>query len=161
VRLVLRPEDQVNPHDDLVLRAGGGDVDALTRSAIENARNYEHLVAAGRIRSAFTISVNIPRQGIAGADDILGSPAYVRYRPYLRAEARRLLELSYVQIVATTPTEEGVEPGPLDLCHFDIVVDAANETELLARIAEVRALFTKEPNPMRSGTLNPGGDPHA
>ena len=73
MRLVMRFEDRVNPHDDLVLRAGGGDVDALTRSAIENARDYEHLVA-------------------------------------------------------TTPTEEGVEPGPLDLYHFDIVVDSADGT---------------------------------
>jgi len=155
--LVMRFDDRVNPHDDLVLRAGGGDVDALTRSAIENARDYEHLVAAGHIRSAFTISVNIPREGVAGAEEILGSPAYVRYKPYLRAEARHLLELDYVEIVATTPTEEGVEPGPMDLCHFDIVVDAADATELRARIAQVRTLFTKEPNPIRSGTLDAGG----
>lgn len=161
MRLVLRPDDRVNSHDDLVLRAGGGDVDALVRSAIENARDYEHLVAAGRIRSAFTISVNIPRQGVANAEEILGSPAYIRYKPYLRAEARQLLELDYVEIVATTPTEEGVEPGPLDLCHFDVVINAANETELRTRIAEVRTLFTKEPNPMRPGTLSPGGNPDA
>ncbi len=157
MRLVMRFDDQVNPHDDLVLRAGGGDVDALTRSAVENARGYEHLVAAGHMRSVFTISVNIPREGVAGAEEILGSPAYIRYKPYLHAEARHLLELDFVEIVATTPTEEGVEPGPLDLCHFDIVVDAADGTELRARIAEVRTLFTKEPNPIRSGTIDPGG----
>lgn len=120
-------------------------------------RDYEHLVAAWHIRSAFTISVNIPRAGVARAEEILGSPAYIRYKPYLRAEARHLLELDYVEIVATTPTEDGVEPGPLDLCHFDIVVDAADRTELRARIAEVRTLFTKEPNPIRSGTLDAGG----
>ena len=159
--LVLRPDDQVNPYDDLVLRAGGGDVDALTRSAIENARDYEHLLAAARIPSAFTISVNIPRAGIADAYDILGSPSYLRYKRYLRAEARQLLALSFVEIVATTPTEEGIEPGPLDLCHFDIVVQAADEAELRARIVEVRTLFTKEPNPMRSGTLDRGGGSNA
>lgn len=43
--LRLRPDDKVNPDDDLVLRAGGGDVDALTRNAIENAWDYEHLAA--------------------------------------------------------------------------------------------------------------------
>ncbi len=158
MRMVLRPDDRVDPRDDVVLRAGGGDVDALTASAIENAWDYQHLVAAGRIRSAFTVSANIPRRGVADVDDILSSPAYVRYKPYLRAEARQLLALRYVQIVATTPTEEGVEPGPLDLCHFDIVVDAANEAELRERIAEVRTRFTREANPMRPGTLGLGGD---
>lgn len=161
MQLHLRPDDQVNPHDDLVLRAGGGDVDALTRSAIENARDYGHLVASGVIRSAYTISVNIPRPGIAEAGDILGSSAYIRYKPYLRAEARKLLELSYVEVVATTPTQDGIEPGPLDLCHFDIAVEADNETELRERIAAVRSLFTKEPNPMRPSTLHPGGDSNA
>jgi hypothetical protein len=161
VRLVLRPDDRVNPRDDLVLRAGGGDVDALTRSAIDNAPDYVHLVAAGHIRSAFTISVNIPRDGIAGPDEILSSPAYARYRPYLRAEARQLLALHFVQIVATTPVESGVEPGPLDLCHFDLVIDAADESELRARVAEVRTLFTKEPNPMHPSTVDSGGDSHA
>ncbi len=158
MRLVLRLDDWVDPHDDLVLRAGGGDVDALTRSAIENARDYEHFVAAGHMRSAFTVSVNIPRHGVAGIEEILGSPAYLRYKPYLRASAWHLLELDYVEIVATTPTEEGVPPGPLDLCHFDIVIHAADESELRARIADVRTLFTKEPNPMRPGTLGRGGE---
>lgn len=129
-------------------------MDALTRSAIENARDYQHLVAEGHIRSAFTISVNIPREGVAAAEEILGSSAYIRYKPYLRAEAWQLLALNYVQIVATTPTVDGVEPGPLDLCHFDIVINASNETELRARITVVRTLFTKEPNPMRPGTLH-------
>lgn len=133
-------------------------MDALTRSAIENARNYEHLLAAGLVRSAFTISVNIPRAGIADADDILSSPAYRRYTPYLRARAERLLELSYVQIVPTTPTEDGIEPGPLDLCHFDIVVEAVDPAELRARVAEVRARFVKEPNPLRLSTLDQRGD---
>lgn len=161
MRLVLRLGDPVNSHDDVVLRAGGGDVDALTRSAIDNARDYEHLVVAGHIRSSFTISVNIPRAGIADVDEILGSPAYVRYRPYLRAEARQLLALSYIQIVATTPTEDGVEPGLSDLCHFDIVIDAADEAELRVRMSEVRAVFTKEPNPMRPATIDRGDDSDA
>lgn len=156
--LRLRLDDQVNPHDDLVLRAGGGDVDALTRSAVESIRDYAHLLATGHIRSAYTISVNIPRAGLADTDDILGSPAYIRYKPYLRAVACELLELSYVEIVATTPTEDGIEPGPLDLCHFDIVVEATDESELRERIDAVRSLFTKEPNPMRPGTLHPRGD---
>lgn len=159
--MVLRPDDQVNPHDDLVLRAGGGDVEALIRSAVENARDYESLVADGRIRSAFTISVNIPRAGIADTDHILGSPAYIRYKPYLRAEARSLLELAFVEIVATTPTQDGVAPALLDLCHFDIVIEAADEAELRNRITDVRALFTKAPNPLRPDILDLGGDSNA
>lgn len=161
MRLVIRQQDRINPHEDIVLRAGGGDVDALTRSAIENARDYEHLVAGGFIRSAFTISTNVPRAGIADVNDILGSPSYLRYKPYLRTEARHLLGLNYVQIVPTTPTEGGLEPGPLDLCHFDIVVAAANEGELRNRITEVRSFFTKAPNPLRLDTLHPGGGPDA
>jgi PAT family beta-lactamase induction signal transducer AmpG len=44
---------------------------------------------------------------------------------------------------------------------FDIVIDAADESELRVRVAEVRTLFTKEPNPMHPSTVDPGGDPHA
>ena len=64
--IIVRQDDSVRPDDDVVLRAGGGDVEALTRSAIENARGYEPLVRSGLIRSPFTMSVHIPRHGIAG-----------------------------------------------------------------------------------------------
>jgi hypothetical protein len=161
MRLVIRLDDLVSPNDDLVLRAGGGDVDALTQSAIENARDYEPLVAAGLIKSPFTISVHIPRNGIAEYNDIIGSPAYVRYKPYLQADAGPLLALPFVDIVATTPTEDGVDPGLLDLCHFDIVLEAGSHAELRARVAEVRTLFTKTPNPLRFGTLPGEGDTNA
>lgn len=158
MRLVVRIDDKVSPDDDLVLRAGGGDVDALTRSALDNARGYEHLVAEGHMRSGFTISVNVPRPGVATAEKILGSPAYSRYSPYLWVEAQRLLELEYVDIVPTTPLEDGVPPGPLDLCHFDISIVAASAAELRERIATVRSHFTREPNPQRPGTLGRRGD---
>lgn len=158
--IVLRPGDQVDPRDDIVFRAGGGNVDSLTSKAIENAPQYRALVEAGAIRSAYSISMNIPR-GVADVGDILGSPGYVVYRPYLRAEAAQLLALDYIDIVATTVTEEGAAPSSVDLSHFDIVVVAADETELRDRIEEIRARFTKQPNPKRPGTLEPRGDSDA
>lgn len=159
--IVLRPGDQVDPRDDIVLRAGGGNVDSLTSKAIENAPQYRALVEVGAIRSAYSISVNIPRAGVADVDDILGSPGYVVYRPYLRAEAAQILALDYIDIVATTVTAEGAAPSSVDLSHFDIVVVAADETELRDRIEEIRARFTKQPNPKRPGTLNLGGESDA
>jgi hypothetical protein len=161
MRLVIRLDDQVSPHDDLVLRAGGGDIDALTQSALENARDYEPLVVEGLIKSPFTISVHIPRSGIAEYNEIIGSPAYLRYKPYLQADASSVLALSFVDIVATTPIEDSVDPGRLDLCHFDIVIEASSHAELRARVAEVRTLFTKIPNPLRFGTLPEEGDANA
>ncbi len=159
--IVLRPGDQVDPRDDIVFRAGGGNVDSLTSKAIENAPQYRALAEAGAIRSAYSISVNIPRAGVADVDDILGSPGYVVYRPYLRAEAAQLLALDYIDVVATTVTEEGAAPSSVDLSHFDIVVVAADETELRDRIEEIRSRFTKQPNPKRPGTLDPGGESDA
>lgn len=159
--VVLRPGDRVNPDDDIVLRAGGGNVDSLTSKAVENAPQYQSLVAAGSLRSAYSISVNIPRAGVADADDILGSPGYVVYKPYLRAEAGQLLTLDFIDIVATTVTEEGIAPSPVDLSHFDIIVVAADESELRNRIEEIRSRFTKQPNPRRPGTLEHGGGPDA
>ena len=152
--MVLRLDDEVAPYDDVVLRAGGGNVDSLVAKALENVEANEDLVVAGLIRSPYTISVNIPRVGIADVDDILGSAGYVVYKPFLRAEAHQILELEYVTIVATTPTEDGIDPEPLDLCHFDTVIEAHDGVELRTRVDTVRSMFKKGLNPMRPGNLS-------
>lgn len=156
----IRGNDAVRPGDDVVLRAGGGEPEALVASAIENAPAYEPLVATGRIRSAFTISVHIPRAGLADRDEILRSPLYVRYKPYLSASARSLLDLGFVDIVPTTWEVAGETASPVDRCHFDVVIEASGERELRDRVEMIRALFVKFPNPFRAGTVSGegGGD---
>lgn len=144
-------KDPVAPDDDIVLRAGGGSVDNLFQRALENAVFYQELAQEGLIRSPWTISVHIPREGVASREDLLKGPPYSRYRPYLHTLARNLLDLGYVQLAPTTVTVEGTETSPVDLCHFDVVISAENEEQLKSRIAEIRALFEREDNPYRDG----------
>lgn len=147
----MRHDDVNDPEDDIVLRAGGGSVDNLFKRAVENAGYYETLVGEGLIESPWTISVHIPREGLASTAELLQGPPYSRYRPYLHAPAKRLLQTGYVQIVATTVTIDGVEASPVDLCHFDVVVSAEDEEQLKRRISEIRNLFHREDNPYREG----------
>lgn len=142
----FRPDDPIRPEDDIVLRAGGGS-DNLVARALEHAPDYRHLVEAGVCRTAWTISVHVPRLGRATKGDLLAAPPYVRYRPYLQADAAALLRLGFAQIVATTLVVAGVEPSPVELCHYDVVVEAVNETELRTRITAIRARFTRHDNP--------------
>lgn len=149
----IRHGDSVRPADDVVLRAGGGDPSSLVRSALDNADAYRLLVERGLIKSAYTISASIPRAGIADVGAILCSPPYLRYRPYLVAPAALLLRFPFLEIVATTVLVDGVEPSPVDLRHFDIVVDAADEAQLFARVMEIRSVFVKLANPYRVDTV--------
>ena len=161
MNVIIRLDDGVLPGEDVVLRAGGGDPAKLTEGAIANARSYQPLVADGLLRSAYTISVHIARAGIADEATILGLPPYSLYKPYLHAKASELLELGYISIIPTTIVADGETPTPVDLCHFDIVVEATSERELLERITAARALFTKVANPHRRSTIQRGGDTDA
>lgn len=149
MRIELRQGDAVDPNDDIVLRAGGGSVDNLVKRALENAAYYHDLVSRGLIESPWTISVHIPREGLASKSDLLQGPPYSRYRPYLEATAGDLLQLGYVQIAATTLTVEGVAVSAVDLCHFDLVLSVRDEQQLRNRISETRDLFHREDNPYR------------
>jgi hypothetical protein len=147
VPVVFRHGDPIRPDDDVVLRAGGGQVENLVRRAVENAPDYASLVAAGYCRSPYTISVHVPRHGRATKDEILASPGYAVYKPYLEADAAELLALVYVEVVATTVVSAGVEASGVDLCHYDVVVAAGNDEELRERLAAIRERFVRDDNP--------------
>lgn len=149
MRIELRQDDAVDLNDDIVLRAGGGSVDNLVMRAVENAVYYRALADKGLIESPWTISVHIPREGLASKSELLQGPPYSRYRPYLEARARDLLQLHYLQIAATTLTVDGVDVSAVDLCHFDLVISAGDEDQLRNRISEIRGLFRREDNPYR------------
>lgn len=141
----LRPNDPIRPDDDLVIRAGGGSVEALLDRALLNAEEYQPLVDAGHLRSPYTVSVNVPREGVATLEELLAAPPYVNYKPYLDAPAMVLLNLGYVEIVATTPVVD--ELTPADLCHYDVVVEAHDEQQLRERLTILRDLFARHTNP--------------
>ncbi len=109
-----------------MLRAGGGSVETLAQRAVEAAPAYEPLVAAGACRSSYTISVHVPRDGRITKEDLPANAPYSQYRPYLEAPARVLLELDFLDIVATTMVTEG-RLSSIDLCHYDVVVEAKGE----------------------------------
>lgn len=142
-----RPDDPVRTEDDIVLRAGGGSVDNLVAKAIENAPDYTDLVAAGHVRSRYTISVHIPREDRASLEDILKEVPYILYRPYLEATANDLLAIPGVDIVATTLVRPGHPVSDVDLCHYDVVIEAADEDDLRSTIVMLREKFAKHGNP--------------
>lgn len=139
----FRPNDPIRPKDDVVLRAGAGEVDNLVQRAIDNAADYDELFTAGVVRSRYTISVHVPRGALPTAEDVTADSFYGRYKSYIEAEASNLLELEFVQIVATTIVMPGEEPSNLDLCHYDIVIAAVSREQLLERIAIVKDRFVK------------------
>ena len=104
-------------------------------------------MVAGVCRSPWIISVHVPRLGRATKDELPAVPPYVVYRPYLQADAATLLGLGFTQIVATTLVVAGVAPSPVDLCHYDVVVEAVDEAQLRTRITAVRARFARHDNP--------------
>lgn len=114
--------------------------------AIENASEHDDLVGKGICRSPYTISVHVPRPGLASKEELLASVPYVRYKPYLEAPARDLISAGFVEIVPTTPTAEGVVPSGIDLCHYDVVIDARNEDELRRKIGHLPELFLRRDN---------------
>jgi hypothetical protein len=59
----------------------------FVRRAVENAPDYADLVAAGHCASPFTISVHVPRECRATKAELLASPGYAAYKPYLEAGA--------------------------------------------------------------------------
>lgn len=130
-----------------MLRAGAGSVDNLVRRALENAPAYAELVVQGLCRSPYTISVHVPREHRASKDEILGSPQYARYGPYLEASALSLLELAPVTIVATTISHADDAPTLVDLCHYDVVIEAAMPEQLTQRIQQIRERFVRHDNP--------------
>jgi hypothetical protein len=146
VPVVFRHDDPIRPEDDVVLRAGGGQVDNLARRALDNAPDYADLVAAGHCSSPYTISVHVPRAGRATKAMILASPGYAAYKPYLEADAAGLLALGYVQIIATTVVAGPTEPSAVDLCHYDVVVVANDEHELRERMSAIRERFVRHEN---------------
>src|SRR5664279_5479063 len=129
-----RPRDPIPPGDDVVLRAGSGAVDILVQRAIVNAPDYEQLLRDGHVRSIFTMSVHVPRGDLPTTEDLLADPFYLRYRAYLEAPSAGLVDLAFVEIVATTPVTAGGMPSALDLCHYDIVIEADGEQQLRERI---------------------------
>lgn len=149
MRIEIRQDDSIRPNDDVVLRAGGGSIDNLVARALENAEYYEPLMEAGQLPSPWTISVHVPREGLAGRDDLLGGPPYSHYNPFLEADAQVLLATGCVLIIPTTITMEGEEPSAVDLCHFDLVLLAVDENQLYERITKIRQAFRKEQNPYR------------
>lgn len=149
--VVFRDDDPIRPEDDIVLRAGGGQVDILVRRALDNAPEYADLVAAGHCATPYTISVHVPREGRATKAMILASPGYAAYKPYLEAEAAELLALGYVQIIATTVAAGPTEPSAVDLCHYDVVVVATDEHELRDRMAAIRERFVRDENTAHRG----------
>jgi len=130
-----------------VLRAGGGSVDNLVQRALENALEYTELVDQGLCPSPYTISVHVPRERRASKDDILASPQYARYGPYLEARASLLLSLGFVTVVATTIVHAEDPPTPIDLCHYDVVVEAVTPEQLRERVQRVRDRFARHHNP--------------
>ena len=138
-----RPRDPIPPGDDVVLRAGSGAVDILVQRAIVNAPDYEQLLRDGHVRSIFTMSVHVPRGDLPAAEDLLADPFYLRYRAYLEAPSAGLVDLAFVEIVATTPVTAGGMPSALDLCHYDIVIEADGEQQLRERIEIVVGRFTR------------------
>jgi hypothetical protein len=127
--------------------AGRGSVENLFQRALENAVDHAGLVAGGICPSPYTISVHVPRLGRATKDELLANPPYSLYRPYLEAPARSLLDLDFVQIVATTILSRETAPSSLDLSHYDLVVIADELGQLSERIGEVRAQFERHDNP--------------
>lgn len=151
--VVLRSDDPIDPNDDVVIRAGGGSVEALVDKALETAEDYQKFVDQGLIRSPYAISVNVPRVGLASLDDLLGDVPFKRYKPYLEAPAAALLGLGWVDIVATTPVlEDGATLSRVDLTHYDVLVDAATEEELTERVTIVREPFERHKNPHHEST---------
>lgn len=132
-----------------MLRAGGGSVDNLVQRALDNAPAYAEFAAGGLCPSPYTISVHVPREHRASKDEILTSPQYARYGPYLEAPASSLLELSPVTFVATTITHADEAPTLVDLCHYDVVIEAATPEQLTQRIQQIRERFVRHDNPAR------------
>lgn len=86
---------------------------------------------------------------LAAPPSLLASPPYNRYKPYLETTAASLLQLPYVQIVATTIVVPGVPISPMDRCHYDVAVEAADHDQLTERLAAVRRRFARHDNPRR------------
>lgn len=144
-----RPNDPIREDDDVILRGGSGAVDILVTRALDNAPDYEEMRLAGVVRSCYTISVHVPRGTLATPQDIKEHAFYRRYGAVIEADAGNL-GFDFVQIVATTPVSpDGEPPSDLDLCHYDIVVEAADEDQLRERIALIRDRFTlwRRPKP--------------
>lgn len=67
----FRSDDPIRPDDDVVIRAGSGDVHILVQRAIDNAGDYEQLLHDGFVRSVFTISVHVPRGELSTPKEVL------------------------------------------------------------------------------------------
>lgn len=141
-----RADDPISD-DDIVLRAGGGAVEALVEGALRNAPLYEDLWRTRLCPTPWALSVHVPRLGRASKEQLLAVPPYSRYIPSLEAEAATLLELPFVEIVATTIVMPGVASSPVDRCHYDVVIDADDEQQLAACVGVVRKRFTRHVNP--------------
>lgn len=79
----IRRGETASDDEELVIRAGGGSVEALVDQAVAHAVDYWPLVDAGVIRSPYDISVNLVRSGVATSEQLLSNVPYNQYKPYL------------------------------------------------------------------------------
>lgn len=148
MRVRIREHDPIRPDDDVVIRAGGGSVQALVDRARLNAPDYQDLYDRGVIRSTYTISVNVP---------VKASPPWRSCSSSPRTSTTGLTSTStpgtcwpwgiWTSRLPRRVPVAGETLTPADLCHYDVVVQAHDEQQLTARIAEIRGLFRRHTNP--------------